>query len=178
LNQRLEHLFDQLEHARRNLLKDLIAYPEHTLTREPGSGQWSVNQILIHLLTSEQLTLIYLKKKSLGIQQLSNSGIDSELRLLVLKVSQRLPLRFKAPKFLVQHTPTPVSLKELTDRWDFTRGELQTFLESFNEMNLRKLVYKHPVAGRFNVSQCLVFMHEHFHHHLPQIKRILRDSVN
>ena len=176
MNTILRQQFDQLENDRINLLNRLGEYSEDILNQKPGLEKWSVNQILIHLLTSEKLTLNYLKKKSLGINTLKDSGLLAEAKLSLLKISQRLPLRFKAPKFLKQNTPDPLSLPELTNQWNNSRNELLNFLESIGEENLRKLIYKHPVAGRFNVSQCLVFLREHFHHHLPQVRRILHNS--
>ncbi|HEY5919711.1 MAG TPA: hypothetical protein VIU13_19965, partial [Chryseolinea sp.] len=64
-------------------------------------------------------------------------------------------------------------LEELERRWTLIRMELRQFLDTIEATNMRKLIYKHPVAGRFNVIQCLMFMREHYHHHLPQIKRLL-----
>ena len=173
MNTRLQYQFDQLERDRIGLLEKLTGYPENILNQKPGLEKWSVNQILIHLLTSERLTLLYLKKKSRGIDALKDSGLLTDLRLYLLKISQRLPLRFKAPKFLKQSTPDPVSLTELITQWNQSRVELQNFLESIADEHVRKLIYKHPVAGRFNIYQCLAFLREHFHHHLPQIDRVL-----
>jgi len=176
LNSKLEKEFDQLEHDRIVLLGKLKQYPEGVLDRLPAAGQWSVNQILSHLITSEQLTLIYLKKKSLGVDQLENSGIVEDLKMVLLKVSQRLPLRFRAPELVVKNTAAPAPLAELEIRWNLLRREFMDFLETVQKENLGKLIYKHPVAGRLNVIQCVVFLHEHFHHHLPQIKRALRNK--
>lgn len=177
MNAILQHQFDQLEKDRISLLNRLGEYSEDTLNHKPGVEKWSVSQILIHLLTSEQLTLNYLKKKSLGVSTLKDSGPLAEFRLSLLKISQRLPLRFKAPKYLKQNTPEPVPIAEFISRWNLSRTELRNFLESIAEEDRNKLIYKHPIAGRFNVSQCLVFLQEHFHHHLPQVNRILRSST-
>lgn len=162
-----------MEHDRIELLSKLKQYPEEILDRAPTPGKWSINQILSHLITSERLTLIYLKKKSLGVDQLANSGIVEDLKILLLKASQRLPLQFRAPELVVKNTPSPVPLAELRTNWDLLRQEFRQFLKNVKQKNLRKLIYKHPVAGRFNVLQCLVFMHEHFQHHLPQVNRAL-----
>ena len=115
-----------------------------------------------------------MKKKSLGVDQLANSGILEELKMIVLKISQRLPLRFRAPELVVKNTPAPVPLPELVTRWNDSRIEFKGFLDTVKEENLGKLIYKHPIAGRLNVIQCVIFLHEHFLHHLPQIKRALR----
>lgn len=91
----------------------------------------------------------------------------------ILKLSQRFPFKFKAPAYLVEHTPTSEPLTDLAQRWNAEREKLRKFLEEITDENLYKLVYKHPVAGRLNVLQALDFMIEHFHHHLPQINRLL-----
>jgi hypothetical protein len=174
LNPILKNRFAQLEEDRVNLLASLAPVPDKTLSSSPTVGKWSINQILIHLLTSEQLTLAYLKKKSLGIDGLKNSGAWEWIKMQILKWSQRLPfLKYNAPKHLKANTPEAVSLEELGRRWSVLRIELHNFLDTIEESNLRKLIYKHPVAGRFDVIQCLMFMREHYHHHLPQIKRLL-----
>ena len=91
----------------------------------------------------------------------------------VLKLSQRFPFKFKAPGYLVEHTPTSEPLADLVQRWNAERGKLRKFLEEIKDEDLHKLVYKHPVAGYLNVLQALDFMNEHFRHHLPQINRLL-----
>ena len=82
-------------------------------------------------------------------------------------------LKYNAPKHLKANTPEAVALEELDRRWTVLRNDLLQFLESIEESNVHKLVYKHPIAGRFDVIQCLQFMREHYLHHLPQIKRLL-----
>jgi DinB superfamily len=174
MNIKLQLLYEKLERERNDLLNRLATLPPERLEHKAAPTQWSVNEILIHLLTSEQLTLAYLKKKSLGLDQLANSGVTESLMMLILQLSQRLPLlKYKAPKDLVAKTPEVIALNDLKIRWDSSRIELKNFLETIHDKNLYKLVYKHPVAGRFDIIQCLKFMSEHFLHHLPQIKRLL-----
>jgi hypothetical protein len=174
LNSIVKIHFDQLEKDRVSLLLSLAEVSYETLSASPTKDRWSINQILIHLLTSEQLTLAYLRKKSLGVKTLKNSGGWEWLKMQLLKWSQRLPfLKYNAPKHLVAHTPETVPLEELDRRWTLHRIELRNFLDTIEETDLHKLIYKHPVAGRFDVIQCLMFMREHYHHHLPQIKRLL-----
>jgi hypothetical protein len=115
-----------------------------------------------------------MKKKSLGIDRLNNAGLWELFKLRGLQLSQRLPLlKYRAPRHLVENTPDTLPLEELTVQWNFSRNELKHFLDALQEKDIHKLIYKHPVAGRFDVVQCLIFMREHFHHHLPQIKRLV-----
>ncbi|MDH4090605.1 MAG: DinB family protein [Cyclobacteriaceae bacterium] len=173
MNTKLQYRFDQLEEDRIRLLDALSKYPETRFDYKSEPTRWSINQILIHLLTSEQLTLAYLKKKSLGINQLRNSGPIESVKITLLTIFQRMPFKFKAPTLVAQHTPNPVPLRDLAERWSLSRIELKQFLESIHANNVHKLIFKHPVAGRFDAVQCLIFMREHFRHHVPQINRLL-----
>jgi len=172
MHNKLQERFNRLEQAQQQLLKKLSTYPDAKLNTSPP-GKWSVGYILAHLMTSERLMLIYMKKKSRGMATIGNSGMLEEVKMMLLKISQRLSFRYKAPVYVVEHTKELASLTDLTQRWQSTRQDLKTFLENTHDENLYKLIYKHPVAGRLNLLQALDFMLEHFHHHLPQINRLL-----
>lgn len=173
MNPRFQKAFDKLEQQRQlvaGLIKDL---PENVYTAS-ASGKWSIAQIMAHLLTSETLTVGYMKKKSLGIDKLRDSGLRHVLTLQLLKVSQRGPFRFTAPKIVVENTPKPLPPEEAIECWDKSRSELQQFLETISDKHSRRLIYKHPIAGMLDGEQALRFMYEHVNHHLPQIKRLLK----
>ena len=174
MNKKLQVLFERLESERIKLLDQLAVLPYEKLDYRSDSKKWSVNQILIHLLTSEHLTLTYLRKKSLGIDQLKNAGFMEFVKIQLLKMSQRLPFaKYKVPRHIAQNTPDVLPFSELQARWNVSRADLKNFLETIEEKNLHNLIFKHPVAGRLDIMQCLIFMREHFQHHLPQIKRLL-----
>jgi len=130
------------------LLAGLMHTPHDKLNYSP-SGKWSVSQILTHLVTSERMSLIYMKKKSQDIDQVDNSILIESFKLLALKMSQRLPLRYKAPRVLVE----PMLLPAVIKKWNTVRMDLYTFPEAMHEENIRKKIYKHPIAGRLDVLQ-------------------------
>jgi len=150
---------------------------EVTLRNSPRVGKWSVHQIVTHLFVSEKLSLGYMKKKSLGIETFENSGWIESVKLLLLILSQRLPFKYKAPKSIVQHTPPDISLTEIQNQWSMMRVELKDFLNSIDDKNLKKKIYKHPRAGMLNVVQAITFFREHYVHHRPQIERLLKNKV-
>jgi uncharacterized damage-inducible protein DinB len=172
MNTELLQIFKKLEKDREQLLNSLTHLSPEQYHRNVH-GKWSASQILTHLLTSERLALIYMKKKSRGLASLNNSGWLEPIKLFLLQVSQRLPIRYKAPKPILDHTPPALGFDELKEQWSTSRMELKIFLETIDEENVRKMIFKHPVAGRFNATQGLTFLHEHMLHHLPQIKRLL-----
>lgn len=169
-------IFDELERQRVEILNQVKDQPTEKLNYAPP-GKWSINQILTHMLVAEQLSMLYMKKKSQGIDQLKNSGLAAALRIGVLKISQRIPaIKFKAPKVVLDHTPPALSLNDLTAQWEAHRQKLRVFLEGIDEKNKKKLIYKHVIAGRLDAKQALVFFREHINHHWPQIKRLLHQD--
>jgi hypothetical protein len=169
----LQQLFERIENQRNDLLSRVEKLtPEQY--RFSKNGKWSIAQILTHLITSERLSFGYMKKKSLGIDKAGDSGIIEDLRYALLKISQRIAfLKFRAPKIVVENTPAAMSFPEVKKEWADLRGDIKTFLEKIDEKNIRKKIYKHPVAGRLNVKQAIGFLSEHINHHLPQINRLL-----
>lgn len=174
MNSQLEKYFKKLEEQRAELFTSLQTKPASQLSASPAPGKWSVLQILTHLYTSEKLSFGYIKKKSLGIQDSANAGLQQALLMPILKISQRLPFRFKAPKVVVENTPEVMPLEQLINHWNLLRLELKAHLENVPDGHLHKLVYKHPIAGRLSLPQAMQFFAEHINHHKPQIKKALK----
>jgi DinB superfamily len=169
----LQKSFDRLERQRSQVLGMLKNLPEEKFHVAP-TGKWMVAQIITHLITSETLSLGYMRKKSLGIDGLKDSGLKQVVVFWLLKISQRIPVRYKAPKAVVENTPSAFSKDELLSRWDNSRRELNNFLNTIPDNYSRRLIFKHPVAGMLDARQTVGFMYEHVLHHLPQIKRLLK----
>lgn len=169
-------VYNKLELQRTILLDRVKDLPADKFNLS-SAGKWSIAQIVTHLLTSERLSIGYMKKKSLGIEALKDSGLKQTLVSGILKISQRLPFRYKAPNVIVESTPEALSVEEIITRWNKSRSDLKQFLESINEKHSRRLIFKHPVGGMLNAEQAMKFMYEHIHHHLPQINRLLDQKL-
>jgi len=173
MNAQLEQLFNTLESDREKLFNQIENLSADKFNNaEPG--KWSVHQILAHLVTAEKLSLQYLNKKFQGIAEAKNSGMVEEIKMVVLKISQRLPFKFKAPKKVVEFTPMYPNLEKLNEEWSLVRKELKSFLEKINDDQVNKKIYRHVIAGMLSSKQALIFFREHFMHHLPQINRLIR----
>jgi uncharacterized damage-inducible protein DinB len=172
LNTKLQQIFDSLETQRHQLSASLSSLAAEKLNQQPQNG-WSINQVIAHLITAERLSIQYLHKKIQAINEVENTGLLEELKMIVLIISQRLPFKFKAPKVVVENTTSSSSLPQLEQEWNAVRNELKTVLEKFNEDQLKRKIYKHVVAGKLNIQQTLLFFREHIIHHKRQIKRLL-----
>lgn len=169
----LQKQFAFLEEERSQLLQNLQSLSNEQLNfHEPG--KWSLNQVYAHLIASEQLSVNYLKKKTQGLAQLPNTGLVEELKMAALIISQRLPVKFKAPKVVVDNTPVYESARQIEEAWNNTRSDMALVLNRFTDDQLNRKVYRHPLAGLLNIKQTLRFFQEHIIHHQPQIKNLLR----
>jgi DinB superfamily len=177
LNPKLQYLYKKLEHEREMLSINLAKLPLGKLNYSP-QGKWSINQIVAHLITAERLSLLYMQKKIQGIEEADDSGIVEELKMLVLIVSQRLPLKFKAPKVVKEHTSNTDNLEQLNRDWEKVRGDLKQLLETIPDKRINRKIYKHVFAGKLNVKHALRFLREHIIHHMPQIERLSKNRVS
>jgi uncharacterized damage-inducible protein DinB len=174
LNTAFLSIYNELERQRATVIDQVKNLPVAKFNYAPFPGKWSISQILTHILIAEQLSVGYMKKKALGIDHLKNSGISETLRLALLKVSQRIPsIKYKVPKVVLANTPPAFPIAELISRWETHHRELRIFLDTIEDKNVKKVIYKHPFAGRLDARQTMVFFREHMNHHLPQIKRLL-----
>jgi len=168
----LLYLFDSLETQRKELL-DRVKHLTSEQLNAHTEGKWSIAQILSHLIASEQLSVNYLNKKMQGIKDAPATGFKETLTMMLLVISQRLPLKFKAPKVLAENTITYETSEQITEEWEKVRKELKQILTRFNDDQLKRKVYKHPIAGMLNITQALRFFREHIYHHTPQIIHLL-----
>ncbi len=113
-------------------------------------------------------------KKIQGIDQAGKTGFIDEFKMIILKISQRLPIKFKAPQIVVNATPEYLNLDELEKDWVKTRNDFRQLIDSVPEHQLNKKIYKHIIVGRLNTIQAVKFLREHTIHHWPQIKRLLK----
>jgi hypothetical protein len=172
MNHRLQSIFDSIETQRQLLLSPLKDLSTEKLNSHT-SDRWSINQIIAHLIAAEKLSLQYISKKMLGIEQAKDTGIYEELKMILLQVSQRLPLKFKAPKKVVENTSPETDIVKLTEQWDNVRLDIKSTLEKFGDHQIKRGVYRHVRVGMLNIQHAIKFFGEHVTHHTPQIRRQL-----
>ena len=172
MNESLQEIFSSIEQQRATLLQELKSATPETLVHSKNE-KWSTSQIARHLITAERLSVGYINKKINAIGEVENTGLLSELKLWIFIVSQRLPIKYKAPATLGDQPTNYLSIEALEKDWDDARADLKKLLENFPSTGLKKKIYRHPVMGRCNIVHALIFFREHTIHHWPQIKRQL-----
>jgi uncharacterized damage-inducible protein DinB len=177
MNHSLKKSFDRIETQRKNLLSLLKDFSKEQFNNKPSPEKWSASHILSHLISAERLSVGYVKKKIQGAESADDSGLQEEIKMLLLTVSQRLPgLKFKAPKYVVEHTIIYSDLSILESEWQQVRKELSDLLESIPEKYINRKIYKHARVGYLNIQHAVMFFGEHVTHHTPQLKRLIDAS--
>ncbi|HWA35208.1 MAG TPA: DinB family protein [Cyclobacteriaceae bacterium] len=174
MNASLQKLFDKIELQRAALLSSVSHLSEQQLNARMIPGKWSVAEILSHIISAERLSLMYLNKKILAIETTKDSGIWEEVKINLLKLSQRMPgLKFKVPRTLEEKMTQYNSITALTAEWDLVRKDLADFLDKIPDAKTERMIYRHVRAGYLNIRHALIFFREHIIHHTPQIKRLV-----
>lgn len=162
-----------IEKDRIELCDALSTITQEQFTQRPTPEKWSISEIVSHLMTADRLSLDYMKKKSQAAESLSDVGWFEEIKMLAFIASQRVPIKYKAPKGVVQNTPRSIDLSTISKDWNSMMDDYKHFLGKIPDEHIRKKIYKHPILGRLDAKLCLQSIYEHYHHHLPQIKRLL-----
>lgn len=167
----LRRAFDRLEAARLDLLTRLSPHGDAALNHRPGQG-WSAAQVLFHVVTVEELSLRYVRKKMQAGAALPRAGWRARLRTAALQVVLASPLRMKAPAATAE-VPESQDLQACRQRWEEVRQGWSQLLQGLPPELLDRALYRHPFAGLVGIHDALRFLQAHLDHHARQIERTL-----
>ncbi|MBS1658374.1 MAG: DinB family protein [Bacteroidetes bacterium] len=160
--------FEKLELSKRQILSQISSLDPSVLHYRPAYKKWSIVQILFHLNSSESISLKYMQKKSQGGTSVPKSTPVNALRSFILTAALRT-LKWKRPAVLPEPPDQP-DLNEVLQSWNETRRQLKQLLQNLPDDMMNRNIFRHPAAGRMNISHALTFMQEHTDHHLKQIR--------
>lgn len=168
LKDELINQLDRVEFDRKNLCSDLDSLTISQLQFQKGAEKWNILQILDHVMTSEKLTVLYIKRKTGSAENIVNSGFRSKFRIFALKLAFILPFKYKAPKMSDSTGKNP-NYEDLKSEWQEVRDNLKELIQKMDESTLKSEIFKHPIVGMLNMKQTLEFFEIHFNHHRKQI---------
>ncbi|MCS7019306.1 MAG: DinB family protein [Cytophagales bacterium] len=159
-----------MEHWRAVMQQLVATYSPEQQRFHPSKDQWSMLQVMKHLVIAEAGILNAIKK-SVQKHNLQDNNLVQKMAYLLTKTILRLPVKIKAPvQALIPNEETDYD--KIIAEWNVLRKEWRIFLESFPANLYNKNVFRHPVAGFFNIHQSIDFCCYHIKHHLQQIDRI------
>lgn len=166
------NIFYRLEKQRAELFAELDPLNDEQRNFSIAPEKWNSVQVVLHLMTSEKLSLIYMKRMANSDENLPTSGFLSKLRLQALKLAFNLPFKYKAPR-LTDATGKEPEYKKLKSDWNTVRSELRSLIKTLDDKTLKSEILKHPRVGMINMKQALDFMETHIAHHKKQIRGII-----
>lgn len=164
--------FDGMEADRQKLLKKLSGNSESTLEKKPSPNEWSVTEVIYHLIVAEGGALKYMQKKlEVGGHDRAKANAGFKQRFLNFMIS--LPVKYKAPKVVELPKDTKVTFPQALSEWNEIRNGLRKEYESVDEQLIGNELFKHPLMGKMNLVQSVRFMRQHMNRHIGQIERTL-----
>lgn len=162
---------NQLEELKKEYLDVLSKYSQEQLNLQFEEGEWSLSQVVHHIIGSETGTGKYIHQKLKEIDTQDSTGLKNKMNSIALATALKSSKKFKVPKVLGE-PENGFTYEELKTSWDENRARLIETVNRIPEKEHKKVIFKHPVAGPFNISQTLDFLINHLVHHKHQLKKI------
>ena len=162
----LRDKFERYDRTRLALLEDLASLNDDQLRRKPGPSEWSILQIVQHMVLAEQGVMQYLPEPEELIDR--KRGLRARIFYAVVLLILRWNIRVPVPsKGMVPDGNT--SLSELHQQWDENMNWFKGYLDSLRPEDLKRAVFSHPIAGPLTGPQAGTLAQYHFEAHLRQI---------
>lgn len=165
----LRDKFERYDRTRLALLDDLANLNDDQLKRKPGPREWSILQIVQHMVLAERDVMQYLPEPKELIHR--KRGLRARIFYVVVLLILRWNIRVPVPsKRMVPDGNT--SLSELCQQWDENMRWFREYVDSLGPEDLKRAVFSHPVAGPLNGPQAGTLAQYHFEAHLRQINKV------
>jgi uncharacterized damage-inducible protein DinB len=174
MGRRLQEIIGNIQDSRAKLLAAVSGLGQEALGRRPAPDQWSIGENLHHLQLIESSVTRLLEKQ---VARAARIGLGADLAQdSVLGSLDRFsidsnPLKVAAPESVA---PTRgLARQDLLDGLSASRAALLSEAEKADAFDLGRLHAPHPVLGRMDMYQWVLYLGQHEVRHLRQIERAL-----
>jgi hypothetical protein len=165
LREQLE-VYDQDRGA---VLDDLAGLSDDQLKKKPGPNDWSIMQIVEHMVLAERDIMQNLPEPEELIDR--KRGLRARLLYVLVLLILRWGIRVPVPsEDMVPDGNT--SLSELRQKWDENLRWLRGYIETSRPEDLKRAVFSHPLAGPLTAPQAGKMAKLHLEAHLRQINKV------
>ena len=175
LTPRLQELVDALRSARSRLLQTVAGLDQARLDAVPPDGQWSVGEILHHLQLIEGAVARVLSRQLERAEKSGGSSGPDRRQGSVLGSLERFDIEQSRQKISSPSGFLPsrgLSRQELLDGLADSRSALLAEVARAGAHDLSRLTFPHPVLGRLDMYQWLLYCAQHELRHLHQIEKV------
>jgi hypothetical protein len=156
-----------LDSVHSQLAHEIANVPSELLSKRPSENEWSVGEVIHHLLLVEQRVLDELEK---GVAQ-------PPQRIGLLK--NLIPMQLISWRFVRVSAPNAVmpagfkNAEESMKTWKTCRTRLKQFCTTIDPKRLKQTAFRHPFLGNINGLAAISMVAYHEERHYKQIKEIL-----
>jgi len=169
MSQILQEKLDQLDQEREQMY-GAVAHLSDDELHEQSYG-WSIIQVFSHLNDAEVGSILYMKKKMQAGDKMPNFSMGNRFRMSLAKLFLQSSIKWKAPSY-IGDPEGKFTLEEMKEKWGLTREKTRAYVKEYPDELLGKAVFKHPFAGRLDLSSGIDSLIYHQRHHMHQLKRI------
>jgi len=174
MHTKLAEIAQLINDYRTLLLKSVNPLSQSQLDWRANEDEWSIGEVLDHLFLVETRSskviskyATELKDKNISAPPLDGSALAS---LDQFQIETVLTKR-KAPEFLVPRTG--IAKAELLAQLEECRVRLLEIIGALDAYDLHQFHFPHPVLGKIDLYQWIIFIGKHERRHLTQVETIL-----
>jgi hypothetical protein len=172
MNPRLEEIVNEIEAARAELIHSVSDLDEAATGACADPGQWSIGEILHHLVLMENLVTMLLEKQ---IPRAKDRGISADTSTESLIHSlDRFSIETVVDKITAPQSVVPakgLTKGELLSLLSDSRQKLRRSISAADGTDLSQMHFPHPVLGRMDMYQWILYVGKHERRHIAQIER-------
>ena len=165
---KIDKRLQEFNEKRTALLAEMEALEPATLVAKPLSGNWSILEIVEHLVLAERSVFQELAELSRLRDQERSLEHRIRYRIVLFVLRYGIPVQVPSPAMVPRGGR---GLDELRRLWDESQGWVRAYLDRLGPEGARRAVLKHPVAGPLSLEQAVRMNQVHFNSHTRQITR-------
>lgn len=162
----------ELSNLKGNLLDKIKDLSPEELNYKFSDSEWSISQVIEHLIESETGTNKYINFRLKNINEQPSVGLANYIKSTVLNKKMKSEQKFKVPTIFSEPV-VGANFNQLKEKWDNSRMFLIQTVETFPKDKMNKAVFKHTKAGLLSMNQTMSFFINHLKHHIPQVTSLL-----
>jgi DinB superfamily len=170
--------FDILERQKRTVLSTAERFSAAHLRFQPAPDEWSVLDVLDHLIKVESASLEAVRKElpagtPITLKDRAGALLITSLMLTPARVKVPAGAAMVLPEANLPEAVLPqADLSRTAARWNDVRQQMTDLLSSLRPEQLEVGLFRHPVSGWMNMANALRFLSAHLRHHEYQLNRL------
>lgn len=165
--------YEEIEAIKDRFLLKVANVSDEQFNKIPAEGKWSLGQTFYHMYFAEVGTIKMIQKNLRENKVLKKTAYSDVFRNILLVITLRLPIKFKAPAVVSKVVET-ITFDEVRTLFENNTNDFKLLLNELPADLENKQIFKHPIAGMFNINQVLNFVREHYLHHEMQLNALLK----